>query len=77
MAVVSKFFRIVDRDGKLHPTHVECGYLVFKDNRRGTVLQLDTYGSDTRQDRGKQSQTLQLDEDQAKELVKILNNAFP
>jgi len=41
------------------------------------VLQIDTYGSPERQDAGTVSQSLQLDESRARELIAILRRAFP
>lgn len=41
------------------------------------VLQLDTYGSPQRKDTGTISQSLQLDAERARELVKIIRQAFP
>jgi hypothetical protein len=46
-----------------------------RDGKR--LLQLDTYGSDERKDKGTVSQTLQLDETTARELLRILRKAFP
>lgn len=46
-----------------------------RDGRR--VLQLDTYGSPERKDTGTVSQSLQLDEDRARELVAIIRATFP
>jgi len=77
MAKVASFYEIRDRDGKPHRTTVECGYLVFKDGQQGTVLQLDTGGSASREFPGKTSQTLQLNETAVKDLMKILTRAFP
>jgi hypothetical protein len=41
------------------------------------VVQIDTYGSPERQDAGTVSQSLQLDEARARELVAILCQTFP
>jgi hypothetical protein len=61
--------------GRVH-TDVECGYRIV--NSGGQVLlQLDTYGSDQRQIPGKISQSLQLDADAARTLVRIALKAFP
>jgi hypothetical protein len=62
--------------GGLHPTRVDCEWFAFeRDGKR--LLQLDTYGSDERKDKGTVSQTLQLDETTARELLRILRKAFP
>lgn len=59
-----------------HATEVDCGYQVLRASGQ-TLLQLSTYGSDTRQSRPKVSQTIQLDEAAARELVEIVQDAFP
>lgn len=57
-------------------SEVECGYAVGeKDGTR--VLHLETYGSSSRSIPGKVSQSLEIDEQRAKELVAILRQAFP
>lgn len=75
MAVVSEFFRSSDAKG-LHRTAVECGWQPVVTQGR-TLLQLSTYGSDERRSEKKVSQTIQLDEARARELVEILETVFP
>ncbi|MEU9831682.1 hypothetical protein AB0D67_09070 [Streptosporangium sp. NPDC048047] len=75
MARIREFFRITRNTGA-HPTEVECGYQVIF-TKDGNLLQLSTYGSDSRQSEKKTSQTLQLDRERAKELLKIIKEAFP
>lgn len=41
------------------------------------MLQLSIYGSDTRASQPKVSQTLQIDQAGARELLRILRQAFP
>lgn len=62
--------------GAQHPTEGPCVWKVFGHgiDRR---LQLDTFGSDDRENPGKLSQTLQLDERAARELLTVLRQAFP
>jgi hypothetical protein len=57
-------------------SEVECGFTI---GRRGNknVLHLETYGSGARQIPGKVSQSLELDETGARELLRILRRAFP
>jgi hypothetical protein len=76
MALIRNFeMKTLDRGG-LHTTRVDCEWAVFEqDGKR--LLQLDTYGSDTRKDKGTVSQTLQLDTAGARELSRILRRAFP
>lgn len=54
----------------------DCGWRTFTVN--GTrILQLDTYGSDERAIAGKVSQSIQVDEANARELVAIIRTTFP
>lgn len=75
MAFVTRF-ELDDRNLKsLHPTQVVCKYLTAeRDGRK--LLQLNTYGSDDRDVPGKLSQTLQIGEDAARELLTILKREF-
>ena len=59
-----------------HLSEVDCGYQVI-DSAQGRLLQLSTFGSDTRRSEPKVSQTIQLNEERARELVTILRSAFP
>jgi len=62
-----------------HPnfrTEVECGWNTARVDGR-TLLRLETYGSADREVPGKRSQSLELDERAARELLEILRNAFP
>ncbi|GIH73108.1 hypothetical protein [Sphaerimonospora thailandensis] len=75
MAKIKEFFKDTKTSGP-HPTEVECGYQVIR-GREGVLLQLSTYGSDSRQSEKKTSQTLQLDREHAAELLRIIIHAFP
>jgi hypothetical protein len=76
MALIRSFELKALQRGGLHPTRVDCEWSTFElDGKR--LLQLDTYGSDERKDKGTVSQTLQLDETAARELLRILRTAFP
>ena len=55
---------------------IRCAYRSFAVSGR-TLLQLDTGGSEDRENPGKQSQTLQLDVEVARQLVEILRATFP
>ena len=57
-------------------TEIECGWNVVNSDGR-TLLRLETYGSAGRQIQGKRSQSMELDEHAAAELMKILSEAFP
>jgi hypothetical protein len=76
MALVRKFTRLQERSGRAHPTEVDCGWSQIQ-TPTGTLLQLDTYGSDNRASEPKVSQTLQLDRSNATELRRILDTVFP
>ena len=57
-------------------TEVDCGYTVGEVGDR-TIVHLETYGSSTRAIPGKVSQSIELDEPAAGELVEILQRAYP
>jgi len=58
-----------------HPTHIPCKYIVGEfDGKR--VLQLNTYGSSSREIPDKLSQTLQFDEAAALQLFRMLKSEF-
>lgn len=75
MARIKEFFE-THNSAKPHPTEVECGYQKVLTGS-GPLLQLSTYGSDARQSEKKVSQTLQLDEQGAAELLRIIRLTFP
>jgi len=76
MALIRSFKMKTLNRGTVHPTRVDCDWAVFeRDGKR--LLQLSTYGSDERQDKGTVSQTLQLDKKAARKLIGILHRAFP
>jgi hypothetical protein len=59
----------------LHPTGLVCRYLAaYSDGQR--ILQLNTYGSEGRQNPDKLSQTLQFDERSARQLFDVLKDQF-
>lgn len=75
MAFVTRFFKVPQPNGRRH-SECECGWSVgTRDDV--VVLQLDTYGSADRKMEQKVSQSIQLDEHAARELVKLLEVAFP
>jgi hypothetical protein len=59
-----------------HPTEVDCSYqeIISKDGAK--YIHLSTFGSDDRKSAPKSSQSIQLDEQAARELVEILVSAF-
>ncbi|MGW4273794.1 hypothetical protein ACWEGQ_15840 [Streptomyces seoulensis] len=75
MALIKEFQTVTSDTQRLHGP-VTCGYRTFTvDGQR--VLQLDTYGSTERQILDKISQSVQLDVDSARELLKIIEESFP
>lgn len=76
MAIVTSLVPLRQSTFKPHPTKVECRYAIFSVGE-SEIVQLSTYGSDQRQDAGTVSQTLQFDETSARELKRVLEEAFP
>jgi hypothetical protein len=75
MALIREFSEIHKESNRVHDA-VDCGWTVF-DSDGALYIQFDTYGTDHRQNPGKVSQSLQLDEASARELARILSRAFP
>ena len=75
MALVTKF---VHRPGSAagYRSEVECGYRIVS-SAGGALLHLETYGSSRRAIPGKISQSLQLDREGARELRRLIDQAFP
>jgi hypothetical protein len=75
MAYITEFFESKSGGSSQHST-CSCGWRVSeRDGAR--VLQLETYGSDSRKIEGKVSQSIQLDKKQAGELMKLIRRTFP
>lgn len=75
MAYITEFFESKSGGSSQHST-CSCGWKIAE--RDGLkVLQLDTYGSDTRKDQGTVSQSIQVDEKQAEELMSLIRHTFP
>ncbi|MCE8531741.1 hypothetical protein KBY26_21085 [Ruegeria pomeroyi] len=75
MALVTRFEKGEQEVRSLHPTEVSCTYLV-SENHGKKILQLNTYGSSHREMPDKLSQTLQFDENSARQLLAILLKEF-
>ena len=56
-----------------HPTEVDCAYKSFASPSGRRLLQFDTCGSAERENPGKASQTLQVDQSTARKLIEILS----
>jgi hypothetical protein len=72
MAIIRELFQD-KRTCSRHMSEVECGWQVITDPA-GDLLQLATFGSDTRKSHKKVSQTVQLDRDSARQLLGILQD---
>jgi hypothetical protein len=61
---------------KIHPTEVEAEVSVVQTSNSQKFFQISTFGSDQRKSQPKVSQTIQFDEKRARELVRLINEAF-
>ncbi|MGW5193507.1 hypothetical protein ACWEOO_29945 [Kribbella sp. NPDC004138] len=61
---------------KAHPTDVDCFYQIVIDGDGNKLLHLTTFGSDERRSNPKSSQSIQLDEERARELIRVIEVAF-
>lgn len=75
MALIKEFQSVSSDVQRLHGP-VTCGYRAFTVNGQ-RILQLDTYGSSERKIPDKISQSIQLDADAARQLLKIIEDSFP
>ena len=75
MALIAEFTKLQKERNQVHGV-VECGYTVFEEGG-SRYLQLDTYGSQERQIRGKTSQSIQLNAASAAELRALIEKTFP
>jgi len=75
MALVRKLQKNGLQVEKVHG-EVECTYNAFHAPDGKRYFQIDTYGSAERKLKGKKSQTIQLDENSAKELISLLRSEF-
>lgn len=60
----------------VHPTEVDYFYQVVRASDGELFLHLSTFGSDARQSGPKSSQSLQLSEEVARELVSVIRATF-
>ena len=75
VALVTHIGRLEKERQAIHrPT--ECSASAFRANGRA-YLQLDTFGSATRKQPGKTSQSLQFTEESAAELKRLIEEVFP
>jgi hypothetical protein len=74
LALVRSFRPLESERSSLHDP-VEARFAVYHIDGKGFV-QINTYGREDRQTPGKVSQSIQLDEGAARQLVSILRGAF-
>ncbi|MDQ0813232.1 hypothetical protein QFZ63_004946 [Streptomyces sp. B3I7] len=75
MALIAEFQPVPSTSRKLHGP-VTCGHRTFTvDGQR--ILQLDTYGSAERMIPDKISQSIQLNAESARVLLKLITDSFP
>lgn len=60
-----------------HESEVDCFYNVINEPDGTRLLHLSTFGSDHRQSKPKSSQSIQIDQAFAQELVALLQTTFP
>jgi len=60
-----------------HESEVDCFYNVIRRDDGSVLLHLSTFGSDLRQSKPKSSQSMQIDENIAHELISLLAATFP
>lgn len=75
MAKIKEFHKVALESTRIHGG-VNCGWRIFSAGGE-RILQLDTYGSEARKIPGKVSQSIQLDESSARDLMEIVLRAFP
>jgi len=76
MAIIRDIETIWDARGTAHPTFVDAKIRVISTSGDFPLVQIDTFGSSDRKFEGKLSQTIQLDEKAARQLVAVLTKAF-
>lgn len=74
MAKIRSLTRVSTHAG-VHPTDVDATWAIVP-GPSGNLLQISTFGSDSRQSRPKVSQTIQLDEHVARQLMDAFAAAF-
>jgi hypothetical protein len=65
------------RNVRVHPTTTEAQYQLVTGEDCRPYFQLSTFGSPDRKEVGTSSQTIQVDEEMARELVEAIRTVFP
>jgi hypothetical protein len=76
MPVVTQFKRVETTRSAKQPTDVVATYKIVTTQDGKSLFQVDTGGSKSRQNPGKQSQTFQLTRESAKELWNLLGSHY-
>lgn len=76
VAFVSEIVEVKADSSSVSHTECSCGWRIT-DRNGERVVQLDSYGSESRKLTGKVSQSLQFDRTQAAVLIAALRAAFP
>ncbi|MEK4033562.1 hypothetical protein WOC76_16265 [Methylocystis sp. IM3] len=63
-------------EGRRQPSEVIAFVKVFDIQDSSPIIQIDTFGSEDRQNPGKQSQTLQFGRESAKQLFDLLKQTY-
>jgi hypothetical protein len=74
VALVNEFVELKKKQNGVHGV-VDCTYTIFEEEGR-RYLQLDTYGSSSRQIPNKVSQSIQLHDTSARNLKLLLERTF-
>ena len=73
--LVAEMFKHINKEKNSIHEPASAGYTSFTlENKK--IFQIDTYGKSTRQDPGKLSQSIQIDESMAKILIEQLQKTF-
>jgi len=62
---------------RAHPTELDCHFQLIEDGEGARLLHLSTFGSADRESKPKSSQSIQLDRRAARELIGVIEEAFP
>lgn len=75
MALVRQIQELNRGRGRVH-NEIDCTCSIFEEGGHA-YIQLDTYGSNTREIPGKVSQSMQFDRAGALQLIRLIERAFP
>jgi len=76
VALIRSFTRTVG-SARPHPSEVDCQWQALTGPSGERLLQMSTYGSDSRQSEPKVSQTIQVNAATAKSLLAAIRETFP